>query len=168
MKILIIGSCRNNDQEQKIEHQKLAEQLGKEIAKRNYEIITGAVEGLQKYIVSAYKKAGGKKWTTYLAIDEYKNKKSKKNKTPKPDKKIKTNYNYAIRDAYYIEKCDAVIALSGRALTLSEIIQAIKNYNKKVFQLDIGQNIKIIKQIPELQNNLIITVDINEGLNFLE
>ncbi len=170
MKILIIGSCRDNDKEHKIKkHQKLSEQLGKEIAKRNYEIVTGEVGGLQKHVVSAYKKARGKKWTAYLAIEEYKNKESnKKIKTPKPDKKIQTNYNYAIRDAYYIDKCDAVIALSGRALTLSETIQAIKNYNKKVFQLDIGQNIKIIQQIQELQDNLIITLDITKGLNFLE
>ena len=42
-------------------------------------------------------------------------------------------------DVFYIGKADAVIALSGKLLTFAEIIHTIKNYKKKVLQLEIGE-----------------------------
>jgi len=59
------------------------------------------------------------------------------------------------------------LALSGKLLTFSEIIQAVKNYNKKVLQLNIGKNIKRIKDNLEL-NSVFISSDIKKGINFLE
>jgi hypothetical protein len=86
----------------------------------------------------------------------------------KPDKIINTKFNYAVRDAHYIGKSDAVLALSGKALTLAEIIHAVKNYHKKVFQLDIGENVKVIPFFSELKEDILITSEITQGLGFLE
>lgn len=73
MRILIIGSCRNNDNESKSqEDKKIAEELGKELALRGHEIITGGAGGLQGHLASSYKRNNGKKWTAYLVINEEK------------------------------------------------------------------------------------------------
>ena len=169
MKILIIGSCRNNDLEHKSEeHKGLAKDIGKELAKRGHDIITGGAGGLQGILVDSYRKNRGKNWTTYLALDEDKDDMAKSINQTKPNKEIKTKFNYPMRDTYYIRMCDAIIALSGKALTLAEIIHAIKNYNKKVFQLEIGENIKIIPLIKELKEGVFITSNLNEGFDFLE
>ncbi|MBM3233991.1 hypothetical protein FJZ19_02760 [Candidatus Pacearchaeota archaeon] len=168
MKILIIGSCRNNDNESRIKKdRKLAEKIGKELAKRGHEIITGGAGGLIGFLVNSYKKNNGKKWIIYYAINEKKNKEAIPPENIKADETIQTNFNFALRDAFYIEKCDAVLALSGKLLTFSEIIQAVKNYNKKVLQLNIGKNIKRIKDNLEL-NSVFISSDIKKGINFLE
>lgn len=169
MKILIIGSCRNNDLESKIEKdKKLAEEIGRELAKRSHEITTGGAGGLQGVLVASYKKGNGKKWTVYLAKNEERDENAKPKEHIKPDEEVKTNLDYAVRDASYIEKCDAVIALSGKSLTLAEIIHAVKNYHKRVFQLNIGDNTKIIPLLEELRGSVLITSNIQEGLNYLE
>lgn len=169
MKILIIGSCRNNDPEHKLEeHRELAEKIGEQLAKRGHEIITGGAGGLQGILVDSYKKNKGKNWTVYLAQEEDKDNMAKPTTGVKPDKIINTKFNYAVRDAYYIGKSDAVLALSGKALTLAEIIHAVKNYHKKVFQLNIGENVKLIPLFSELKEGILITSDIIQGLDFLE
>ncbi len=169
MKILIVGSCRNNDAESKIgTHRELAAEIGKELAIRNHEIITGGAGGLQGILVSSYKKNGGKNWTVYFASGENKDKEARPLEKIKPDKEIRTKYNYATRDLFYIGKCDAVLALSGKLLTFTEIVSAVKNYKKKVFQLNIGDNLPLIKQSPELKNRVLITRNIKSGLRFLK
>lgn len=169
MKILIIGSCRNHDEEhRKKAHKKLAEEIGKGLALRGHEIITGGAGGLQGILVHAYKKNKGKKWTVYYAKNEEKEKNAKPLEKTEPDKEFKTKYNYSMRDAFYIGKSEAVIALSGKALTLAEIIHAAKNYKLKIFQLAIGKNIKIIPKYKELREKTLITRDIKKGIDFLE
>jgi predicted Rossmann-fold nucleotide-binding protein len=169
MKLLIIGSCRNNDFEHKFEaHKKLVEKIGEQLALNNHEIITGGAGGLQGYLVTSYKKHGGKKWSVYYAIDEEKDLNAKPIENITPDEEIFTKFNYAMRDVFYIEKADAVVSLSGKILTFSEIIQSVKSYNKKVFQLEIGKNLNFIKKCDELKENVFISLDINDGLKFLE
>lgn len=169
MKILIIGSCRNNDNEHNItEHKKLAEDLGKELASRGHQIITGGAGGLQGILASSFKKNNGKKWTVYLASGEKNDENAKPLEKISPDEEIQTKYNYAVRDAFYIGDCDAVLALSGKLLTFAEIIQAVKNYHKKVFQLEIGENVDRIKNSIELKGNVHISSNIKEGLDFLD
>lgn len=169
MKILIIGSCRNNDLEHNSkEHQEMVKKLGAELALSGHEIITGGAGGLQGILVSAYKKQNGKNWTAYFSNGEKDDENARPLDGTIPDKVVETNYNYAMRDAYYISFCDAVIALSGKSLTLAEIIHAIKNYKKKVFQLDMGPNIQIISQLAEINKNLLITNDLKEGIKFIE
>lgn len=169
MKILIIGSCRNNDAESKVKrHVKLAAEIGKELALRGHEIITGGAGGLQGILASAYKKKGGKKWVVYFAIGEKKDKSAKPRENVRPDEAIQTKYNYAMRDLFYIGKSDAVIALSGKLLTFAEIVHAVRNYGKRVFQLAIGGNIPRIKKEKELKSRVFIATNISKGLNFLE
>ena len=169
MKILIIGSCRNDDIEHNPEaHKKLAEELGKELALRGHEIITGGAGGLQGILASSFKRNNGKRWIIYLASGEKNDKNAKPLEKINSDEEIQTEYNYAMRDAFYIEKCDAVLALSGKLLTFAEIIHAVKNYHKKVFQLEIGENIERIKNSIELKGSVCISQNIKEGLDFLE
>ena len=169
MKVLIVGSCRNNDIEHKPEaHKKLAEELGKELALRGHEIITGGAGGLQGILANSYKKNNGDKWEIYFASGEKEDKNARPLEKIRADEGIQTDYNYAMRDAFYIGKADAVLALSGKLLTFAEIIHAVKNYNKKVFQLEIGDNLELIKNSPELYDNVLISLDIKKGLDFLE
>lgn len=169
MNILIIGSCRNNDLESKSEKgRKLAEELGGELARRGHSVFTGGAGGLMGLVVDSYKKNNGKEWVVYWAKDEKQDKCVETPAHSSPDKEIQTGFNYAMRDAFYVGEPDGIIALSGKLLTLAEIIHAVRNYNKKVFQLEIGDNIKIIKNSSDLKDGVFVSLNINDGLKFLE
>jgi predicted Rossmann-fold nucleotide-binding protein len=169
MKALIIGSCRNNDAESKIgAHRMLAAHIGEMLAERGHEIITGGAGGLQGILVDSYKKSGGRKWTAYFAVGEKGDSNAEPVPKMEPDKEIRTKYDYAMRDLFYIGKCDAVIALSGKLLTFAEIIHAALNYDKKIFQLAIGENISRIRRHETLRKNVLVTADVGKGLCFIE
>lgn len=166
MRILVIGSCRSLH-EKPNDYRKDATLIGKELAKRGHRILTGRAGGMKSFVVKSYRDNRGKSWTLYLAKGE------DKEKIPtephiKPDKLVKTGLNYTMRDAFYVGKCDAVVALSGRALTLVEIINAVKDYKIRVFQYDSGANIPLIKAMPELRDNVFITKDVIKGLDYVE
>src|SRR3989344_4775034 len=169
MKILVIGSCRNSDLESKVESsKKIAEELGKELALRGHEVVTGGAGGLQGTLVTSYKKNNGKIWTVYFASAEEKEENARPLEKIKADEEIITGYNYAVRDAFYTGEADAVVALSGKLLTFAEIIHAARNYKKKVFQLEMGDNIQRIRESSELQEKVFVSNDIPKGLDFLE
>ena len=168
MRILVIGSCRDDDQEHNVpKHQKLAEELGMELAKRGHILITGGAGGLQGIVADSYKKNGGKSWEVCWAKNEENDKGASPPSGIKPDKETKTDMAYPVRNAHYIGQCDAVIALSGLLATLNEIIHAVVGYKIKVLQLDMGENVRIIRSIPLLKEKVIISSDVGKGLNFL-
>jgi len=167
MKILVIGSCRNNDFESKNEaHQELARRIGIELAQRGHHIMTGAAGGLQGILAHAYKDNSGTDWIAYYAKDEEKDPHALSETSP--DKIIMTRLEYPRRNAFYTGICDSVVALSGKIATLGEIISAVKGYDKRVFQLDIGENVHIIPKLSELEGKVLISSNIKRGLDFLE
>ena len=164
MKILIIGSWHK---EKALKYKKEAEQVGEIIAKRNHTLISGAGTGISEIVVNSYKKNKGIKYIAHIpSIKEMKRVDEKIG--PKPDKIIKTNLDYPMRDIVLVKESDAIIAIDGGLGTLTEIIHAIKDYNKKVSVIDFGELPKWIKKISELKDSVMITSNIEKAINYLE
>ena len=168
MKILVIGSCRNNDFESKNRnYADLVTQLGFELASRKHSIMTGGAGGLQGILVGCYKKCEGPEWTAFYAKDEEKNPNAHPLSGIKPDQEEFSGMPYPVRNAYYTGLCDGVIALAGRSRTLGEIISASLGYSKKVFQLKMGNNMEVLGKLSDLER-IYISSKAECGLDFLE
>lgn len=164
MKILIVGSWKKEDC---AICEKEAEQVGKILAERGHILISGAGTGMSEIVVSSYKQNKGKKYIAYLPSRKEMEKVGEKI-GPKPDEIIETNVDYPERNIIMVKSCDAVIALHGGLGTLTEIIHAAKDYNKKVSVIDKGWLPAIIRQIPELSEKVFLTLDVNKAIGHLE
>ncbi len=168
MKILVIGSCRNNDYEWKNRlWQDTAKSVAQELAYRNHSLITGGAGGLQGICADMYKQSKGKDWTAYYAEGEENDPNARPVTGRAPDNVVLTHMPFPMRNAYYTGLCDGVLAFSGRILTLGEIISASNGYGKKIFQVKMGNNIDIIGKLSELER-IFISGNIASGLDFLE
>lgn len=168
MKILVIGSCRNNDYECKVRHDRgIVQEIGQRLAEKNHSIITGGAGGLQGILVDIYKQCNGPLWTAYYAEGEELNPNARPPSNRMPDDPILTHMSYPIRNAHYTGLCDGVVALSGRALTFCEIVNAAAGHGKRVFQMNIGNNPAMIRRFPELEK-VLISSNIKTGLEYVE
>jgi hypothetical protein len=164
MKILMFGSWQAH---KAIECKKEAEEIGKELAERGHILISGGGTGISKLVVEAYKKNKGKQFIAYFPSEQIM-KKVGEEKGPKPDKVIETNVDYPERNLIMIRNCDAIIALHGGLGTLAEIINAVKDYHKKVSVIDRGELVDWIKSISQLKEKVFITNDIKKAIDYLE
>ena len=89
-------------------------------------------------------------------------------KGPEPDKIVETNVDYPERNIIMVKNCEGIIALHGGLGTLTEIIHAVKDYNKKVSVIDKGELASLIKLIPELKEKVFLTSNVKEALNNLK
>jgi uncharacterized protein (TIGR00725 family) len=160
MKILIIGSWQKD---KAILSKKEAELIGKLLAEKEQILISGGGEGVSEIVVKSYKKNKGQKYVCYIPSKEQMRIVGEKI-GPKPDELIETNLDYPQRNIKMVQNCDAVIALNGGLGTLTEIIHAVKDYNKKVSVVDFGELSSWIKAIPELHKKVLITSDINRAI----
>lgn len=87
---------------------------------------------------------------------------------PKPDVTIQTGLDYPGKNIELVKGSDAVIALNGGLGTLTEIIHAIKDYDRKVSVIDVGELSEWIKNISELRDSVMLTSDIGEAVDYLE
>ena len=167
MKILIMGSWRISEAEK---YKNYCDAVGKEIAIRGHEIISGGGEGISEFVINSYRKYGGKKYTAIIpsreAIDSVGEKLG-----PEPDELIQLDLDYPERNIKMIKRCDLLIALPGSLGTLDEIILSINDYDKKVFVVDVGTTAELMKfvseKIPKLNHLLHFGTDITEGIDWL-
>ena len=164
MKVLILGTWEKH---KAISCKDEAEQIGKLLAEKRHILISGGGTGISELVVKAYKKNKGKQYIAYLP--------SKKEMErvgeeigPTPDKVIETGLDYPERNIVMVRECDCTIALHGSLGTLTEIIHAIKDYNKKVAVIDKGDIASWVKFIPELKNKVYLTLNIEEAISYLE
>ena len=160
----MIGSWQK---EKALECKKEAEEIGRILAGRGHILMSGGGEGISKLVVESYKNNKGKKYIAYFPSKKEMEKVGE-NKGPKPDEEIDTNVDYPIRNVILAKECDGVIALHGGLGTLTEIIHAIKDYNKKVAVIDKGDTAHWAKMIPELRKKVLLTLDIKEAIDYLE
>ena len=164
MKILIVGTWRKKDASK---YKKVAGEVGKFLAEKNVELVSGAGEGISELVVNSYKKNNGKKYTAYLPSKKEMEKVGEKI-GPKPDKIINTNLDYPERNVRMVRECSGVIALNGGLGALTEIIHAVKDYNKKVAVLNYGEISKWCKKIPQLEKEVFITKNIKKAFDYLK
>jgi uncharacterized protein (TIGR00725 family) len=164
MKILIIGSWKK--EECKVCNNE-AKQVGQILAEKGHVLISGAGTGMSEIVVNSYKQNKGKKYIAYLPSKKEREKAGEK-LGPQPDEIIETNVDYPEKNIIMVKSCDAVIALHGGLGTLTEIIHAVKDYNKKVSVIDKGRLPEIIRLIPELKKKVFLTSDVNKAIEYLE
>ena len=164
IKILVVGTWRKH---KAAPFRKEAEELGCLLAEGGHTLISGGGEGISKMVVDSYKSNNGKKYVSYLPALKYMRRVGEKI-GPKPDKIVKTNLDYPMRDALIVKNCDGIIALQGGLGSLTEIIHAVKDYNKKVSVISKSDLAKWIKVIPQLKNNVLLTADIKKAMRNLE
>jgi len=164
MKILISGTWRKDVAKK---YKRTAEELGKALAENEVEIISGGGLGISKRIVDSYRKNKGKKSTAYYPL---RNSMKKVGEIPylKHDKIIYTNLDYPKRNIKMVKDCDGLIVLTGGLGTLTEIIHAIKDYNKKVAVLNYDKIAKWCKSTFEIKKRVLLTKNINQAINYLK
>lgn len=164
MKILMLGSWQK---EKAIASKKEAEEIGKILAQEGHILISGGGTGISELVVNSYKKNKGKQYICYIPSKKQMEKVGEL-LGPKPDKLIETNLDYPERNVVMVRECDAVIALHGGLGTLSEIIHAVKDYDKKVSVIDFGELSQWIKSIPELHKKVLLTSNIKQAIEHLK
>jgi uncharacterized protein (TIGR00725 family) len=128
MKIVMLGSWEKH---KAALCKKEAEEIGKLLAEKGHILVSGGGTGVSELVVNSYRKNKGKQYICYIPSKEQMEKVGEE-LGPKPDKLIETNVDYPERNIIMVRECDALIALHGGLGTLTEIIHAIKDYNKKV------------------------------------
>jgi uncharacterized protein (TIGR00725 family) len=164
MKIVMMGSWEKHKAVACI---KEAEEIGRLLAEQGHILVSGGGTGVSEYVVNSYKKHGGKQFICYRPAQEYADKVGEE-LGPKPDKLVETNVDYPERNLIMIRSGDALLALHGGLSTLAEIIDAVKDYGKKVSVIDFGDLAAWIRAIPELHKKVLITKDAKDALKHLE
>jgi uncharacterized protein (TIGR00725 family) len=107
--------------------EKLGEELGKEIAKQDCILLTGATTGVPYFTAKGYKKFGGKYSVGFSpANSKKKHEKTYKLPTDQFDIIIYTGFDYVGRNLILTKAADAVIIACGRTGTLNEFTIAFE------------------------------------------
>ncbi|MBD3260940.1 MAG: TIGR00725 family protein [Candidatus Altiarchaeales archaeon] len=104
--------------------EKMAYDVGREIAQAGYVLVSGGRGGVMAHACRGAKDAGGLTLGVLPGAD-------KKDANPCLDIALTTGFGYA-RNTLVVSSADLIVAVAGRYGTLSEIALAL-NYGKKVF-----------------------------------
>jgi uncharacterized protein (TIGR00725 family) len=117
-KIAVVGSAKEELLSEKVCN--LAEELGKEVAKQGYTLITGAARGISFYAAKGAKEANGHT----IGISPAVNKEDSKNyevSNDYLDEIVFTGSGYKGRNVILVRSCDGLISVNGGFGTLNEI-----------------------------------------------
>ena len=114
-----IGHCGKNIK-------KLCEEVGKEIARQNCNLVTGATSGVPYLVAKGCKKAGGFSIGFSPASSETAHLKTYKLPLDVFDVMIYTGADYAGRNILMTKSADGVIIICGRMGTLHEFVTAFE------------------------------------------
>ncbi len=110
-----------------IEHgRKLAEQVGKEIARRGHTLLTGATHGLSYIAAQSAAAAGGKSVGISPAASRTEHLRVYKLPVDTFDTVLFTGMDYVGRDLFLVQSADAVISIGGGIGTLHEFTSALE------------------------------------------
>jgi len=169
MKLLILGSDRNNDFEcQRRENIMLTEEVAMELAHRKHSIITLGSGGLQGTLAEIYKRSGGTDWTALYAQGEEQDSNARLKSGRAPDHEILSGVPYPIVDPNYSGLYEGAVALAGRSKTLGDIIYVALRKEQGVFQLKTGNNMELLPKMSDLYLKVYFSSRASCGLNFLE
>ncbi len=115
-----IGHCASNVKE-------LSRAIGKEIAKHNCVLVTGATTGAPHFAAQSAKKAGGFSIGFSPAASEKEHKKVYRLPLDCYDVVVYTGFDYAGRNLLMTRAADAVIIICGRMGTLNEFTIAFED-----------------------------------------
>lgn len=146
---------------------KIALEVGREIARRDLILISGAGEGVSKYVVEGYRSNGGRLYTALLAAPQHILRNGGK-LGPEPDQTIKLDTDYPQRNLEMLRRSERIIALNGGLGTLTEIINASYDYKLPVAVIRFGWFSKIVDQISKVYPlDIYHTENIPEAIDYL-
>ena len=105
---------------------KMAEHVGKEIARRGHTIMTGATWGLSYVAAQAAVAAGGRSIGISPAASQIEHRKVYKLPVDAFSSLLYTGMDYVGRDLFLVQSADAVISIGGRIGTLHEFTSAVE------------------------------------------
>jgi uncharacterized protein (TIGR00725 family) len=123
-KIAVSGSAENNCAPGAF---KKAYEVGREIAKRNCVLLTGATIGVPEWATRGAKSAGGVSIGISPAVSKQAHVKTYKLPTKYMDLIIYTGFDYSGRNMLMTRSADAVIMICGRIGTLNEFTTAFED-----------------------------------------
>ena len=104
----------------------LADQVGKEIARRGHMLLTGATHGLSYIAAKAAMTGGGRSVGISPAATKLEHLRVYKLPVDAFDTILYTGMDYVGRDLFLVQSCDAVISIGGRIGTLHEFTSAVE------------------------------------------
>lgn len=150
--VTILGSWKPENAK---EVEQEAAELGKLLAKRGFELVSGGGWGVAGTVAAQYLAHGGKRYTCYRPTKAWEQKIGEP-LGPKPHKLIRTKEDYPGRNVIMIRNSESVIALHGGLGTLTEVIMAIKDYHLPVAVVHFGKFAEYVNAIGELKEKLFI------------
>ena len=164
MKLLIVGTWHTHKAAACATE---AEEIGKILAARKHTLLSGGGTGIAVLVAHAYKKNKGRKHIVYLPDKKEMKRVGEKQEAP-ADEVIQTDLDYPSRNILMVKQCDGIIALHGGLGTLTEVIHAVKDYDKKVAVIDKEAFATWIKAIPDLREKVFLTPDVKKAVEYLE
>jgi uncharacterized protein (TIGR00725 family) len=163
MKILITGSWQKS---KAVAIAQEAYELGKLLAEGKHAILSGGGTGVSALVVASYKEHSGERYIAYFPSKAHMDAVGEEC-GPDCDERIDTDLDYPQRNIELVKACDGMIALHGGLGTLTEIIHAVKDYNKPVAVIEKGDLAHWIKGIHELKEKVFLTADPKEAVEHL-
>ena len=142
-KIAVSGAAQMEPCCENIE--KLAEEVGKEIARQGCIIVTGATTGVPYFAAKGTQKAGGISIGFSPAASELAHKKAYRLPLDAFDTMVYTGFDYAGRNLLMTRAADAVIVICGRMGTLNEFTIAFEDQKPIGVLVGSGGTADIIK-----------------------
>jgi len=144
-KIAVSGAAKTGHCSKNIK--KVAEEIGREIVRKNCVIITGATTGVPYYAAQGAKKAGGISIGFSPAASESEHKKVYKLPIDQFDVMVYTGFDYSGRNLLMTRAADAVIVACGRMGTLNEFTIAYEDRKPIGVLLGSGGTADLIKYL---------------------
>ena len=166
MKILVIGRWNPKKLGKYVKH---ANDLGKLLAERGHTLVASPSSGFQGLVAKSYKENNGTHFIGYYPNLEQMNTIGEVTLI-EPDERIYTDADYPIRNILQIKGADCVIAVTGGAGVLTEIIASVKDYNLPLVYYDKSSSIVdgYFKLDDKVKTLVHIGMDLVELLDYLE
>lgn len=144
-KIAVAGASQTGHCVKDIE--KISQEIGKEIARQNCILITGATTGVPHLAARSCKKAGGISIGFSPAASELAHRKAYKLPLDSFDVMIYTGFDYSGRNLLMTRASDGVIIICGRMGTLNEFTIAFEDQKPIGVLIGSGGTADIIKSL---------------------
>jgi predicted Rossmann-fold nucleotide-binding protein len=125
MRILVVGTW-NEITARKFHSQ--AVELGSILAQRDHSLVASPSTGFQGLVAQAYKAAGGRNFIGFYPDLDIMTQIGE-GVLVEPDKKIMTGECYPIRNMLQVKGSHAIIAITGGAGTLTELLTGVNDYD---------------------------------------
>lgn len=165
MKILICGSWENHKANQFALESR---DLGKKLGEAGFDLILGSGTGVARFVLEGFNSSPKHGKSIFYLPDLKDMKRVGEEMGEGADLVIQTGEDYPSRNLVQIKMSDALAVLGGADATVSEIINAILDYQKPVVLLENSEIAKIIKLLPKTGHKVYYARNVKSMVQFLK